>query len=245
MEKQLLLETENSAKLSDEVRLLNETLDAKSFEIQERLKTISQMVNSTEGLQLDIKSKENKIQQLMKEKLQLKKQLDESIEFKSASKDFEQRFNSCNQTLEKLSLENSGMQQSILELQAENAIKEVELKNLLATPDHIQVETIRGKKDKLVVKASRVQRLMMIFDTGADVRDLEYKITSPSGVVLPASSGYPVSKIINPSVRVPGRDQIFQRVEMVYSSPKLTAGTYSIQVLSKGTYLTSVQLRLR
>jgi hypothetical protein len=119
--------------------------------------------------------------------------------------------------------------------------------------DQPLVESVRGSKDKLVVRAGRTKKLKATVVLPANLKDIAFKVYDPQGRDLSSSSeqGMVAVKVINNAMNVlssseKSSTQTFNQVEMVFlPRKKLSAGTYKIEVLSEGLSVGSMQVKLR
>jgi hypothetical protein len=119
--------------------------------------------------------------------------------------------------------------------------------------DRPLVEPLRGKNDKLIVKASRTQRLRTTLMLPDGLKDVQFKITNPNGEVIsnsPLDGTVAVRVIENGMGAMASTNstvtQGYKQVEMIFiAKKKLAAGVYTIEVQSEGLSVGSLQLRLR
>ncbi|GHN02585.1 hypothetical protein WSM22_40740 [Cytophagales bacterium WSM2-2] len=245
LSRRLNRETGKSDSLADANRTLERLSRERSEKIATSEKVVKDLKERIDVLNTVALAKQNEIELLKKIQGWQKKELDELADLKRRSKELETQLVSYRESSARLQKEKNDLLVSVQELKSENARKDFELKSSLRSPEQVRLETVRGKRDKLVVRAGRVQRIKVIFDTTAEPQELEYKITSPDGTLLPAGQGTPMTKIIDQNVKVSGRAQVYKKVEMTYNSPRLIAGTYVIEVLAKGVHLANLEIRLR
>lgn len=132
------------------------------------------------------------------------------------------------------------------------------LKNELALAHNayynkVQVEASRGKKDKLVVKASRTKKLKATVVLPAGLKDVQFQVFDPKGKLISSSpeDGLLAVKInedtnATASQSNPGSVKGFKEAVMTFiPKRKLASGTYRVEVLSESLSVGSFQLRLR
>lgn len=246
----------------DQEKLKVESLLSEKLLVEKNLRSIEsqmeQIVTKNEALQRQI-VEANNLANLKDESIkQLQRQL-------AANKKSYSDLNAINKDMEgKL----AGLNQQIAQLQDERlaAAKETEalrnqidnLKNELALAhnayyDKVQVEATRGKKDKLVVKASRTKKLKATVVIPAGLKDVQFQLFDPNGKLISSSAddGLMAVKInedknATASQSNTGSTKGFKEAMMTFiPKRKLAAGTYRVEVLSENLSVGTFQLRLR
>jgi DNA repair exonuclease SbcCD ATPase subunit len=116
-----------------------------------------------------------------------------------------------------------------------------------------RIETVRGKNDKLTVKARRTQKLIFSLDIPGNVgNNIQFELVCPDGKVYESKDNKSASVKVNNSTRnfFASNNDILtagtKTVEMVYKpEEKLSKGTYEFKVYNDGRYIGSSSFRLR
>ncbi len=125
-----------------------------------------------------------------------------------------------------------------LKIQNENLEEELRVARV-SRFDKPRIEASRGSSNKLVSKASRVQRLKATLSVSATAEDLKFVVIDPKGVTLTENDGTVSSRIL---ASTSGSKQ----VEMTFSPKKrLQSGMYQIEVVSGAIHIASLQVSLR
>lgn len=174
-------------------------------------------------------------------------------ELEALKKSLEQQLASLNNSVQQLQSENQNLNNSIASLQLTNQnLKEELSKAHLTYYDKPLVEPLRGKKDKLVAKASRTKKLRVNVMVPSEHKEIKFKIVNPQGNVLSSpDDGTLAVRIVDSNLNIvssaektvqPG----FKQMELVYLPKKmLQPGIYQIEVMSEHLALGTVQVRLR
>jgi chromosome segregation ATPase len=101
------------------------------------------------------------------------------------------------------------------------------------------VEATRGSNHKLVAKASRVQNLRTTLAINANAKELKFGVINPRGTSLTEKEGTVESRVLSST-------SSYQLIEIVFTpKKKLLPGLYQVEVVSGGTHVASLQVRLR
>jgi hypothetical protein len=140
----------------------------------------------------------------------------------------------------------------VLRGQVENLRKELALAHN-AYYDKVLVESTRGKKDKLVVKAGRTRKLKVSVMIPSGLKEVQFQVFDPAGTLISSS---PENGVLAVNIRENDNTvassstntstQTYKQAEMTFLPKKrLSAGTYRIEVLSEKLSVGSLQVRLR
>ncbi len=98
------------------------------------------------------------------------------------------------------------------------------------------IKATRGSSNKLMVKASRVQKLTATVQLSARADNLKFAVINPSGSTLTESDGDVTSRILS-------RTDETHLTEISFSpKKKLQPGLYQIEVVNAGTHIASLQV---
>lgn len=175
-------------------------------------------------------------------------------ELEASKKDAEDQLVNLQATLNQLKANKEELASRIASLEAEaDNLKRDLSRAHLAYFDKPLIEPLRAKNDKLMVKASRTQRLKATVMIPNALKDLRFKITDPNGQIISDSAdkgtlAVRVSESDQNAITSAGTTAVqgFNVVEMTFlPRKKLSAGTYHIEILSENLAVGSLQLRLR
>lgn len=135
----------------------------------------------------------------------------------------------------------------------DNLKKELALAHTSYYYDRVLVEASRGKKDKLVAKASRTKKLKATLMIPSAMKDVTFQIFDPSGNLISnaPSNGILAVRVIEDNNTVASTSggegaSTYKPTEMTFiPKKKLASGTYRIQVLSENLLVGTLQVRLQ
>lgn len=256
-----------SNKLSDERLkseiLLSEKLSldklvAKNIADMESIKNKNLMLNKKiVESNLEIQQKQAKIERLIAENVSVK-------EIKKQNTDLEAMLSQLNQQVDELKKmeelaknENKKSNDQVAylstlnsELSADNSI----LKAMIS--DNYRTEALRGKNEKLTVKATKTNKLVVSFDVrSSQGNNVYFKIVTPDGNEYSSMNDDASAEIIiieeNPQLVASSDNSVMtdggnKRVEMYYKpNQKLSKGIYQFSIYNGERHLGSTQLRLK
>jgi DNA repair exonuclease SbcCD ATPase subunit len=173
-------------------------------------------------------------------------------ELESAKQRLEQQLAELNNTLVQAQSENKELNATLASLQQTNKNLNEELSRAqLAYYDRVMVESLRGKNDKLVAKASRTRKIRANVWVPANLRDVQFKVIDPHGDVLSKPEGGTLAvRVVNKgeAVTSAGKSLLggYQEIEMIFlPKKKLQPGIYQIEVTSENLVVGSLKQRLR
>lgn len=181
---------------------------------------------------------------------QLRKQREELLRLQS---DLERELLTVRSSLTAMENQNQALSQTIAQLQEQNSLLTRDLNRaMIASLDRFQVQTVKGKKERLTVRARKTDKLIAAFEVPASLRNLTFRITDQEGKALTSAEGTIVSRLI-PSAHnlVASADDgqlvdTVQKVEMEYlPRKKLQSGVYTVEILNDNLYVGSVNVKLR
>jgi hypothetical protein len=125
-------------------------------------------------------------------------------------------------------------------------------KAMFAAVDHSQIQAVKGKAEKLTVRANRTKKLIANFEVPSALKNLSFRITDSKGNVLTSKDGTIASSIMpsENSYTASTDSEIFgdklQKVEMVYlPKEKLKTGVYTVEILNENLYVGSLKVKLK
>ncbi|MCB9251594.1 MAG: hypothetical protein H6605_03955 [Flavobacteriales bacterium] len=249
-------------KLNDE-KINSELLLSEKLSLQKQLEAFKNELNSTEVKNKELSSliEKTKAELYKKQKAlssvntkngslkKLKKQVADLNKLKS---DYEAKFASLNETINKLNSEKDALNQTIASLRSENKdlTNNLALLNSLKTDNYL-VETSKNK-NKLTVLARKTKKMAFNFNVPQNQSgDLNFKITKPDGRVIEGKDkgiSYNVVYDRESDLASLGDEnlKVTKKIEMTYEpKEKLKAGLYKIEMFNNGQYIGSCNVRLR
>jgi hypothetical protein len=246
----------------DQEKLRSEQLLSEKLLIERNLATaethMDELVGKNEGLIRKIEEAKNLSDLKDGHVSQLQKQLAANRKaynaLSMASKEMENKIALLDQQLSQQETERLAANH-----ETESLLSQIEnLKRELAAThnayyDNVLVESSRGNKDKLVVKANRTRKLRATVIIPSSLKEIQFQIFDPSGMKISSS---PQSGVLAVSVtendnaiassESNGSLQTFKKAEMIFlPKRKLKPGVYRIEVLSENLSVGSLQVRLR
>jgi len=181
---------------------------------------------------------------------QLRKQREELMKMQH---DLEQELLAVRSTLTAMQHENHALSQTIAQLQEQNSMLNRDLNRaMIASLDRFQIQTVKGKKERLTVRARKTDKLIAAFEVPASLTNLTFRIIDEEGKALSSNQGTIVSRLIPSEKNLVASTQegqlvdAVQKVEMEYLPKKrLQSGVYTVEILNDNLYVGSVNVKLR
>ncbi len=219
-----------NADFTSKIEALEKQLEQKSAEI----KRINANQAALRAARAKVKELENSVAKL-------------SSDLETAKANAEREKNKLAAENQNLNDKVSALQKEIEQLKASTTILRA-----MASNNH-RVEAVRGKNDRLTVRAGRAQRLVFAFELPNDIEtNLSFNLTTPDGKKISSKSNQ--NAIVNISPRT---NNFFEQnpilgnvgtktIEIVYKrEEKLAKGTYVFDVYNNEKYIGSSRFRLR
>jgi DNA repair exonuclease SbcCD ATPase subunit len=219
------------------------------FEMKDRNSELSTLVKSTTD-KLD--KQEADYNRMKKENLslaQVKKQRQELMAMQSQLENELQSLKSTNANLEN---KNSELMQAVASLEQRNKVLADDLNRaMFAAVDQSQIQAVKGKNQRLTVKAKRTKKLIANFEVPSNLKSLSFRIVDNKGTTLPVKDG-DISAVVAPSdnnytasSNAETLGNKLQKVEMTYTpKSKLKTGVYTVEILNENLYVGSLKVRL-
>lgn len=152
-----------------------------------------------------------------------------------------------------LESKNAELNNAIVSLEDRNRMLSDDLNRaLLASIDQGQVQAVRGKSERLTVRARRTQKLIANFEVPGNLKQLSFRIIQPDGNTLNKEHGTtafttsPSDENLTASTGKTTHASKMQRVQIVYiANEKLKSGTYTVEILNENLYVGSLRVKLR
>jgi hypothetical protein len=241
-ENQLQAEAKKNSALQSENKSLENSLANDEVKLQEGNNKIFQLSGENEKLNKKINAQETQISQLARNQKKFASELEKVPGLKKENLELQGLLNKSREQLSQLEMERKKLESENERLRAENSAKDTELLSLRLIPDQVAVEGTRGKNSKIVVRAGRVQRLKLSFESTAALKDLEFKISGPNGMTFPTSETNPVFNVESENIM---NSKTPRKIEMTYKTPKLKPGIYNIEIRAKNAHVASFKIKFR
>lgn len=177
-----------------------------------------------------------------------KKQYEAMVALK---RELEETIGGLNTTLAKMQREQQDLSNTIASLEKRNQFLQQQVnRSIIASLDQPRIETVKGKKERLTVKARKTQKMKVNVDIPADLNDLSFRVKNPDGQILGPDDGTIASRITEDTSLTAGESTTnakpVKRVEMEFSpTRRLAPGTYTVEILNDNKYIGSMQVSLR
>lgn len=180
----------------------------------------------------------------------LRKQREELL---GLQRDLERELASVRSLLMAAESENYARSQTIARLQEQNRLLTEDLNRAVnASLDRFQMQTVKGRKERLTVRARKTDKLMAAFDVPASLTNVTFRIIDKDGNALGPTDGTIASRFTPSEQNVVASAHqghlvdAVQKVEMEYlPKKKLRSGVYTVEILNDNLYVGSANVKLR
>lgn len=148
---------------------------------------------------------------------------------------------------------NNELNNTVASLQERNRILTDDLNRaMFAAVDQSQIQAVKGKSERLTVRAKRTKKLIANFEVPSNLRNLSFRISDSKGNILTSDEGSvaftstPSDKSFTASSDNSSDANKLQKVEMVYlPKEKLKTGVYTVEILNENLYVGSLKVKLK
>lgn len=181
---------------------------------------------------------------------QIKKQRQELIALQGQ---LENELQSIKLSYAELEAKNSELTHTVASLEDRNRMLIDDLnKVMFAAVDHSQIQAVKGKKEKLTVRARKTNKLIANFEVPANLKNLTFRIVDSKGNSLSQKDGT-IASTISPSdesyTATTDSESVgskLQKVEMVFiPKARLETGVYTVEILNENLYVASLKVKLK
>jgi len=245
-EQKLLSETNLSAKLAlekelDKIKTQMNALELEREDLDNKFRGAEKKFNDG---QLEVARARKESQDNRKKYAQLGEQ----------KRKVERELEMLKNSLQQLQYENNELKNNVAALQKNNQTLKDELQ--LAQRAHYDqplIEAVRGKADKLMVKAKRTQKLKVNVLVPEELKEVQFKITGPGGVLSQNEDGTIATRVVNTNATAFSSSTTsnaslpkYKQMEMIFTSKKkLQPGVYHVAVMSENLAVGDIQIKLR
>lgn len=125
-------------------------------------------------------------------------------------------------------------------------------KTMHATLDRSHIQALKGKSERLTIRARKTRKILATFEVPSDLRNLNFRIVDSRGNVLTPNDGT-TSSVATPaesSLTASANPEVIarglQKVEVAFTpKKKLATGIYTVEILNENLYVGSVKVKLR
>jgi chromosome segregation ATPase len=238
LSEKLMLE-KDLQKMKDQFANLRES----NYDLSSNLKRTSEKLKSQEAEYNRMKKQNMSLAQIKKQReelLVLQRQLENEIQSLRTSND-------------DLQNKNKELTSAVASLEERNRILSEDLNRaMFASLDHSQLNAVRGKSEKLITKAKRVQKIIANFEVPANLKNLTFRVIDSNGYAVSQNNGSISYKAeagtenIMASLKSSSASETLQKIQMVYTpKSKLKTGVYTVQILNDNLYVGSLKLKLK
>lgn len=211
---------------------------------------LDNVVKATEAKFIRQESEVNRLRKQNGSIVQLKKQREELLLLQS---ELENQLVALRASYRELESQNGRLNSTIAQLQEQNELLSQDLNRaVLAAIDHSQVQALKGKKEKLTVKARRTNKLIASFEVPGSLRNISFNVVDPKGNVLTPKQGQIVfhstasQENAMASIAEDVSASTVQKIQMEYiPKEKLQSGVYAVQILNDNLYVGSMNVKLK
>jgi myosin heavy subunit len=242
-----------SESMLSEKLLLEKELDKfkdQLFKLKDKNLELDNLVKNTSS---QFSRQESEYNRMKKENLtlaQIKKQRQDLVALRSQLENELQSLKSTNAELEE---KNREMNNTIASLQDRNRILSEDLNRaMLAAVDQSQIQALRGKNERLTVRAKKTKKLMATFEVAANLKNLSFKIIDSKRNLVSTETGSIAYNVMpsESSLTASASEEVtaskLQKVELAFTpQKKLTPGVYTIEILNENLYVGSLRVKLR
>jgi N-acetyl-beta-hexosaminidase len=212
-----------------------------------------QLDNLVKGTSARLKDQESEYRRIKKENASLGQIRKQRQELQALKNQLENELTILRASYAALEEKNSELNNTVAYLQERNKILTDDMnKAMFAAIDQSQIQAVRGKSEKLTVRAKRTKKLIATFEVPANLKNLSFRITDSKGSILTSEKGniafssLPSEKSFTASADREAEGNKLQKVEMVYiPKEKLNTGVYMVEILNENLYVGSLKVNLK
>lgn len=181
---------------------------------------------------------------------QIKKQRQELVALQSQLENEIQHLKTAHAELQARNME---LDRTVMSLEERNRILTDDLnKQMFASVDQSQMQAVKGKNEKLTVKAKRTKKLIANFEVPSNLKNLSFRITDSRGNLLTQNDGTIVSNATPSdnnfiaSTDSDAQGNKLQKVEVMYiPKQRLRTGVYTVEILNENLHVGSLKVKLK
>ena len=238
--------------LSEKLLLEKETQRIRDqlFTLKDQNRAYDELVKTTSAR---LSAQEAEYNRMKKENLSLAQIKRQRQELAVLNNQLENELQSLRKSFADLASKNPELTSAVASLEERNGILSNDLsKAMLAAVDQSQIQALKGKTEKLTVRARSTRKLSATFEVPSNLKNLSFRITDAKGNLLTSKEGIITSSVApsEHSYTASADADILgtrsQKVEMVYlPKEKLKAGLYTIEIMNENLYVGSLKIKLK
>lgn len=199
-----------------------------------------------------LQNQENEYKRMKKENLTLahvKKQRKELLAMQSQ---LQNELASLKNSYAELENKNSELNTTIASLSARNRILTDDLNRaMFVAVDQSQIQALKGKKEKLTVRARKTRKLLANFEVPSNLKHVTFRIKDSNGKIFSDQSGtiaytsIPSDGNLTASSKAAADGNQLQHIQMTFTpKERLSQGVYTVELLNENLYVGSVKVKL-
>lgn len=248
LEKEMLKsETLLSEKLSLEKEI--ERFREQLLELKDKNLDLNNLYNSTSAKLERQEADYNRMKRENMSLAQIKKQKQELIALRSQ---LENELQSLKTSYAELEEKNNELNTTVATLQEKNRVLTDDLnRTMFASVDQSQIQAVKGKSERLTVRARKAKKLIANFQVPTNLKNLSFRVVDARGNALSQNDGTIASTSTPSDANLtassdPGIEgNKLQNVEMVFTpKEKLKTGVYTVEILNENLYVGSLKVKL-
>jgi hypothetical protein len=245
-------------KLKSEELLSEKLLLEKDIQkFKEQLETLKDQNLDLDGLfkstSAELKNRESEYNRMKRENTSLAQVRKQRQELQVLKSQLENELSLLKSSYAELEEKNNELNNTVATLEEKNMILTDNLNRaMFASVDQSQIRVVKGKGEKLTIRAKRAKKLIANFEIPANLKNLSFRITDSKGNVLTSDDGTtaftstPSDKNFTASATSEVQGNKLQEVEMVYiPKEKLKTGVYTVEILNENLYVGSLKVKLK
>lgn len=196
--------------------------------------------------------REQEMQKLKKQNASLADLKKQRQELLNIQRELERELAGMQRAFAELQGQNQVLSQTVAHLQEQNRMLTSDLNRaVFASMDRLQVQTVKGRKERLTVRARKTDKLIANFEVPGSFRNISFRVLDGQGKVLTAKEGTIVSQVVSPENNLVASTENYavestQKIQMEYMPKvKLQSGVYTVEILNDNLYVGSVNVKLR
>lgn len=211
---------------------------------------LTTVVNAT---QAKLDRQEAEFNRMKKENTSLAQLKKQRVELLAIQTQLHNELQSARRDYDQLVSRNNELTLSVAELQERNRMLVEDLNRAaFASIDQSQIQALKGKKEKLTIRAARTQKLAAEFEIPATMKSLSFRIVDQKGAIVSPKEGAVAftttpsekSYVASSSADITGSQ--LQNVKMSFvPKQKLKSGIYTVEILNENLYVSSLKVKLK
>lgn len=209
--------------------------------------------DSVKATSAKLKNQESDYNKMKRENASLGQVRKQRQELQALKNQLENELSSLRLSYTELEAKNNELNNTVATLQERNKVLTDDLNRaMFAAVDQSQIQAVKGKSEKLTIRAKSARKLIANFEVPANLKSLSFRITDSKGNVLTPADGTtaftstPSDKNFTASSDAEVQGNKLQKVEMVYiPREKLKTGLYTVEILNENLYVGSLKVKLK